>query len=161
MKRSATSGSGISPDGKLARGDSNMADSSLHEDTIEDIQEETEMSVTEPNLKDIHNILKSIQSAISDMQSTIAMLVKENNKLSGDVADLRHVIAKNNSEVEKLKEDFIKQNQYVASLELELGREKKRLNNKEATFKNSKKALTSWNNIPAKTLLKFTAFQRI
>ena len=125
MKRSATSGSGISPDGKLARGDSNMADSSLHEDTIEDIQEETEMSVTEPNLKDIHNILKSIQSAISDMQSTIAMLVKENNKLSGDVADLRHVIAKKNSEVEKLKEDFIKQNQYVASLELELGREKK------------------------------------
>ena len=59
------------------------------------------------------------------MQSTIAMLMKENNKLSGNVADLRHVIAKNNSEVEKLKEDFIKQNQYVASLELELGREKK------------------------------------
>ena len=51
--------------------------------------------------------------------------MKENNKLSGDVADLRQVIAKNNSEVEKLKEDFIKQNQYVASLELELGREKK------------------------------------
>ena len=125
MKRSATSGSGISPDGKLARGDSNMAESSLYEDTSEDIQEETETSATEPNLKDIHSILKSIQSAISDMQSTIAMLVKENNKLSGDVADLRHVIAKNNSEVEKLKEDFIKQNQYVASLELELGREKK------------------------------------
>ena len=36
------------------------------------------------------------------MQSTIAKLVKENNKLSGDVADLRHIIAKNNGEVEKL-----------------------------------------------------------
>ena len=76
MKRSATGGSGISPDGKLARGDSSMADSSLYEGTIEDIQEETETSATEPNLKDIHNILKSIQSAISDMQGTIATLVK-------------------------------------------------------------------------------------
>ena len=64
MKRSATSGSGISPDGKLARGDSNMADSSLHEDTIEDIQEETETSVTEPNLKDIHNILKGFKARL-------------------------------------------------------------------------------------------------
>ena len=34
-------------------------------------------------------------------------------------------IAKNNGEVEKLKKYFIKQNQYVASLELELEREKK------------------------------------
>ena len=59
------------------------------------------------------------------MQSTIATLVKENNKLSGDVADLWHTIAKSNSEVEKLKSDFTKQNQYVASLELELDREKK------------------------------------
>ena len=59
------------------------------------------------------------------MQDTIAKLVKENNKLSGDVADLRHIIAKNNGEVKKLKKDFIKQNQYVASLELELEREKK------------------------------------
>ena len=59
------------------------------------------------------------------MQGTIATLVKENNKLSSDVADLRHIIAKNNDEVEKLKGDFIKQNQYVASLELKLEYEKK------------------------------------
>ena len=83
------------------------------------------MPPTEPNLKDTHNIVQSIQGAISVMQDTIATLVKENNKLSGDVADLRHIIAKNNGEVEKLKKDFIKQNQYVASLELELEREKK------------------------------------
>ena len=121
MKQSTTRGSGILPDGKLARGDSSMADSSLYEETIEDSKEETETSATEPNLKDIHNI----QSAISDMQGTIAALLKENNKLSGDVADLRHIIAKNNDEVEKLKEDFIKQNQYVASLELKLEYEKK------------------------------------
>ena len=88
-------------------------------------RKETETSATEPNLKDIHNILKCIQSAISDMQGTIATLVKENNKLSGDVADLRHIIAKNNDEVEKLKGDFIKQNQYVASLERKLECEKK------------------------------------
>ena len=61
----------------------------------------------------------------SSEQGTIATLVKENNKLSGDVADLRHIIAKNNDEVEKLKGDFIKQNQYVASLELKLEYEKK------------------------------------
>ena len=120
MKRSAASGRGVSPDGRLARGDSNMADSSLDKDTFEDIQEETE-----PNLKDIHNILKSIQGAISVMQDTIATLVKEKNKLSGDVVDLRRTIAKSNDEVEKLKKSFTKQNQYVASLELELTREKK------------------------------------
>ena len=80
------------------------------------------------------------------MQDTIAKLVKENNKLSGDVADLRRIIAKNNGEVEKLKKDFIKQNQYVASLELELEREKKLLNSKEATSKNFKRAWTSLNN---------------
>ena len=125
MKRGAVSGSGVSPDNKLARGESNMADSSFCQETIECIQEESEMPPTEPNLKDIHNILKSIQGAISVMQGTIATLVKENNKLSGDVADLWHTIAKSNSEVEKLKSDFTKQNQYVASLELELDREKK------------------------------------
>ena len=125
MKRSAASGSGVSPDGKLARGDSNMADSSLDQDTFEDIQEESETLATEPNLKDIHNILKSIQGAISVMQDTIATLVKENYKLTGDVADLRHIIAKNNGEVEKLRSEFTKQNQYVASLELELERAKK------------------------------------
>ena len=123
MKQSATRGSGISPDSRLARGDSRMADSSLYEETIEDSKEETETLATEPNLKDIHNILKSIQSAISYMQSTIATL--ENKKLPGDVADLRHIIAKNNDKVEKLKEDFIKQNQYVASLELKLEYKKK------------------------------------
>ena len=91
------------------------------------------------------------------MQRTIATPVRENNKLSGDVADLRHNIAKNNDEVEKLKGDFIKQNQYVASLELKLECEKKLLNSKEATSKTFKKALTSLNNIPVKILLKFTA----
>lgn len=160
MKRSAARGSGVSPDAKLARGDSNMAASSLNEDTIQDIQEETEKSATtELNLRDIHNLLKSIQGAISVMQGTIA--TKEDNKLSGDVVELRNVIAKNNCEVEKLKKDFIEQNKYVAFLELGLEREKKLLTNKEATFKNFKKALTSLNNIPVKTLLKFMAFQRI
>ena len=125
MKRSAVGGSGVSPDYKSARGESNMVDSSFYQESIEYIQEESETTPTEPNLKDMHNILKSIQGAISVMQDTIAKLVKENNKLSGDVADLRHIIAKNNGEVEKLKKDFIKQNQYVASLELELEREKK------------------------------------
>ena len=102
MKRSAISGSGVSPDYKSARGESNMGDSSFYQESIECIQEESETPPTEPNLKDTHNIHKSIQSAISVMQSTIAKLVKENNKLSGDVADLRHIIAKNNGEVEKL-----------------------------------------------------------
>ena len=125
MKRSAVGGSGVSSDYKSARGESNMVDSSFYQESIEYIQEESETTPTEPNLKDMHNILKSIQGAISVMQDTIAKLVKENNKLSGDVADLRHIIAKNNGEVEKLKKDFIKQNQYVASLELELEREKK------------------------------------
>ena len=124
MKRSAVSGSGVSPDNKSARGESNMADSSFYQETFECIQEESETPPTEPNLKDIHNILKSIQGAIAVMQGTIAKLVKENNKLSGDIADLRHIIAKSNSEVENLKRDFTKQNQYVASLELELEREK-------------------------------------
>ena len=125
MRRSAVSGSGVSPDNKSARGESNMADSSFYQETFECIQEESETPPTEPNLKDIHNILKSIQGAIAVMQGTIAKLVKENNKLSGDIADLRHIIAKSNSEVENLKRDFTKQNQYVASLELELEREKK------------------------------------
>lgn len=125
MKRSAVSGSGVSPDNKSARGESNMADSSFYQETFECIQEESETPPTEPNLKDIHNILKSIQGAIAVMQGTITKLVKENNKLSGDIADLRHIIAKSNSEVENLKRDFTKQNQYVASLELELEREKK------------------------------------
>ena len=118
MKRSAVGGSGVSPDYKSARGESNMGDSSFYQESIGCIQEESETPPTEPNLK-------SIQGAISVMQDTIAKLVKENNKLSGDVADLRHIIAKNNGEVKKLKKDFIKQNQYVASLELELEREKK------------------------------------
>ena len=82
MKRSAVGGSGVSPDYKSARGESNMADSSFYQESIECIQEESETPPTEPNLKDIHNILKSIQGAISVMQSTIAKLVKENNKLS-------------------------------------------------------------------------------
>ena len=102
MKRNAVGGSGVSPDYKSARGESNMADSSFYQESIECIQKESETPPTEPNLKAVHNILKSIQGAISVMQGAIATLVKENNKLSGDVADLRHIIAKNNGEVEKL-----------------------------------------------------------
>ena len=84
MKQSAVGGSGVSPDYKSARGESNMADSSFYQESIECIQEESETPPTEPNFKDIHNILKSIQGVISVMQSTIiAKLVKENNKLSG------------------------------------------------------------------------------
>ena len=87
MKRNAVSGSGISPDYKQACGDIlNMAASSpLNEESI---QEEIEESDTiEPNLKDIHNLLKNIQSAITAMQGNIAMLAKD-NKLSSDVAEL-------------------------------------------------------------------------
>ena len=81
--------------------------------------------MTEPNLKDIHNLLKDIQNAITVVQGNIAMLAKDSNKLSSDVAELRKVIAKNNDEVEKLKKDLVSQNKYVPSLELELGCEKK------------------------------------
>lgn len=125
MKRSAVSGSGVSPDYKQARGDNlNMAASSpLNEESIQEEIEESDMA--EPNLKDIHNLLKNIQGAITAMQGNIAKLAKDNNKLSSDVAELRKDIAKNNGEVEKLKEELISQNKYVASLELELARVKK------------------------------------
>ena len=122
---SAFSGTGVSPEFKQARGDIlSMATSSpLNEESF---QEEIEVSDTvEPNLKDIHNLLKNIQSAITAMQGNIAVLAKDNNKLSSDVAELRKVIAKNNDEVEKLKKDLVSQTKYVASLELELGRVKK------------------------------------
>ena len=124
MKRNAVSGSGVSPDYKQARGDISMAASSpLNEESI---QEEIEESNTiEPNLKDIHNLLKNIQSAITAMQGNIAMLAKDNNKLSSDLAELRKVITKNNDEVEKLQKDLVSQNKYVACLELDLGRVKK------------------------------------
>ena len=125
MKRNAVSGTGVSPDFKQARGDilSMAASSPLNEESF---QEEIEESDTvEPNLKDIHNLLKNIQSAITAMQGNIAVLAKDNNKLSSDVAELRKVIAKNNDEVEKLKKDLVSQTKYVASLELELGRVRK------------------------------------
>ena len=125
MKRNAVSGTGVSPDFKQARGDilSMAASSPLNEESF---QEEIEESDTvEPNLKDTHNLLKNIQSAITAMQGNIAVLAKDNNKLSSDVAELRKVIAKNNDEVEKLKKDLVSQTKYVASLELELGRVKK------------------------------------
>ena len=41
------------------------------------------------------------------------------------MAELRKVISKNNDEVEKLKKDLVSQNKYVASSELEVGRDKK------------------------------------
>ena len=125
MKRSAVSGSGLSPDFKQAFGDllSMAASSPLNEESI---QEEIEESNTvEPNLKDIHTLLKNIQSAITAMQGNMAKLVNDNNKLSSDVAELRKVTAKNNDEVEKLKKDLVSQNKYVASSELELGHVKK------------------------------------
>ena len=59
MKRSAVGGSGVSPDYKSARGESNMAFSSFYQErSIECIQEESETPPTEPNLKDIYNILR-------------------------------------------------------------------------------------------------------
>ena len=125
MERSAVSGSGVSPDSKQARGDNlNVAASSpLNEESIQ--EEIGEADMAEPNLKDIHNLLKNIQGAITAMQSNIAKLAKDNNKLSSDVAELRKDIAKNNGEVEKLKKELKSQNKYVASLELELERVKK------------------------------------
>ena len=99
-----------STDFKQARGDilSMVVSSPLNEESI---QEEIEESDTvEPNLKDIHILLKNIQSAIT---------------VSSDVVELRKVIAKNNNEVGKLKKDLVSQNKYVSSLELELGRVKK------------------------------------
>ena len=118
MKRNAVSRSGVSPDLKQAHGDIlGMAVSSpLNKESF---QEEIEESDTvEPNLKDIHNLLKNIQSAITAMQGNIAMLAIDNNKLSSDVAELRKVITKNNDKVEKLKKDLVSQNKYFASLEL-------------------------------------------
>ena len=88
MKRNAVSGSGVSPDSKQAHGDilSMAASSPLNEESI---QEEIEESDTvELNFKDIHNLLKNIQSAITVMQGNITMLAKNNNKLSSDVAEL-------------------------------------------------------------------------
>ena len=125
MKRNAVSGTGVSPEFKQARGDIlSMATSSpLNEESFQEEIEESD--IVEPNLKDIHNLLKNIQSAITAMQGNIAVLAKDNNKLSSDVAELRKVIAKNNDEVEKLKKDLVSQTKYVASLELELGRVKK------------------------------------
>ena len=43
-------------------------------------------------------------------EDNIAKLAKDNNKLSSDVAELGKVIARNNSEVEKLKQDLVSQN---------------------------------------------------
>ena len=125
MKRSAVSGSGVSPDFNQACGDilSMAASSPLNEESIQEEIEESD--AVEPNLKDIHTLLKNIQSAIMAMQGNIAKLANDNNKLSSDVAELRKVIAKNNDEVEKLKKDLVSQNKHVASLELELGRVKK------------------------------------
>ena len=69
MKRSAVSRSGVSPVSKQARGDNlNMADSSpLNEESIQ--EEIGEAVMAEPNLKDIYNLLKNIQGAITAMQS--------------------------------------------------------------------------------------------
>ena len=125
MKQSAVSRSGVSPDSKQARGDNlNMAASSpLNEESIQ--EEIGEADMAEPNLKDIHNLLKNIQGATTAMQSNVEKLAKDSNKLSSDVAELRKDIAKNNGEVEKLKKELISQNKYVASLELDLERVKK------------------------------------
>ena len=99
------------------------ASSPLNEESIQ--EEIGEADMAEPNLKDIHNLLKNIQGAITAMQSNIAKSAKANNKLSSDVAELRKDITKNNGEVEKLKKELISQNKYVASLELDLERFKK------------------------------------
>ena len=80
MKR-AERGSGdeiVSPDHKHPRGDqSNMASPS---DCKEPLREE--LDEAEPNLKDIHNLLKNIQGAIDTMQGTITLLAKDNSKLT-------------------------------------------------------------------------------
>ena len=103
MKRSAVGGSGVSPDCKSARGESNLADSSFYQESIECIQEESETPPTESNLKDIDNILKSIlmyQTFGTLSQRTTAKL-KSSRRIS----------------LHKIND--------VASLELELEREKK------------------------------------
>ena len=113
MKRSAVSGSGVSPDFNQACGDilSMVASSLLNEESIQEEIEESD--AVEPNLKDIHTLLKNIQSAITAMKGNIAKLANDNNKLSSDVAELRKVIAKNNDKVEKLKNDLVSQNKYI------------------------------------------------
>ena len=118
MNQNAVSRTGVSPDFKQGHGDilSMAVSPPLNEESFQEEIEESD--AVEPNLKDIHNLLKNIQSAITAMQGNIAMLAKDNNKLSSDVAELRKVIAKNNEEVEKLKKDLVSQNRYVASLEL-------------------------------------------
>ena len=88
------------------------------------IQEEVSDS-EEPNLKDIHSLLTAFQGSINSMQGTIAALVSD-NKLRSELAEIRSEMAKKNSEVENLNEELKCQNDYVASLELELGRLKKK-----------------------------------
>ena len=154
MKRNAVSGSGVSPDYKQARGDIlSMAASPLNEESI---QEEIEESDTiEPNLKDIHNLLKNIQSAITAMQGNIAMLAKDNNKLSSDVAELRKVIAENNDEVEKLKKNLVSQNKYVASLELDLGCVKKASKQQKCDIEDLQESLDELEQYTRKNSLEF------
>ena len=83
-----------------------------------------ELGEAEPNLKDIHNLLKNIQGAIDIIQGTITSLAKDNSKLTEEVAELRHEISKSNSAVTKLQKELKDQNTYVASLEIELNRVK-------------------------------------
>ena len=62
------------------------------------IQEEKEESdIAEAYLKDIHNLPKNIQGAITAMKDNIAKLAKDNDKLSSDVAERQKDITKNKS----------------------------------------------------------------
>ena len=120
MKRGAVRGSGISPDHKQPRGeDSNMA-------TVPSSIQEEVSDTEEPNLKDIHSLLTAIQGSINSMQGSIAALISDHNKLRSELAEIRSEMVKKNSEVENLNEELKRQNDYVASLELELGRFKKK-----------------------------------
>ena len=121
MKRGAVRGSGISPDHKQAGGeDSNTA---TVPSSIQEVVSDTE----EPNSKDIHSLLTAIQGSINSMQGSIAALISDHNKLRSELAEIRSEMAKKNSEVENLNEELKRQNDYVASLELELGRLKKKI----------------------------------
>ena len=68
--------------------------------------EPSEPKSDKPTLKEVYRILVSIQG-------TVATLLAENSKISVDIIELKSTIARSNTEVNKLKEDFNNQCKYV------------------------------------------------
>ena len=97
----AASDEGISPEHKATRV---MASPSA------DVESPAVLEVDEPSLGDIHQIL-------IEVQGTIKQLLKTSFQLSTNVLDLKSSVERNRREVSNLKEELVKQNKYIASLE--------------------------------------------